>query len=280
MTAPELSLVLPAYNEAWRLPPYLAAIRAYASRTWGPGGYEVIVVDDGSTDGLIEQLGLWQKTWPELRLLRQDVNQGKGAAVRRGMLAARGRRWLLADADGATPIEEETRLRQALDGGADLAIGCRLGVQRQVQRRLTGLAFSALACRLFGLRVRDTQCGFKMFTAEAGRRLFLLVEEAGYLFDLELLWWAERLGCHLAEVPIRWHEMAGSKVRLLRDGGRMLLGLMRLWRKLSKLEKVVLSREWRRDGAATTWTGKHVRPRSAGAAAALLAVGPAATESR
>ncbi len=234
-----LSLVLPAYNEAGRLPPYLAAVREHFDRRYGEG-YEVIVVDDGSGDGLVPLLARSAADWPQLRWLRHPHNQGKGAAVRTGILAAEGQLVMFADADGATPIEEERRLAEAIDGGAALAIGSRLvaaeGVARSRSplRGLAGRLFAAVARRLVGLAVRDTQCGFKMFRRDVGRHLFSLARENGYLFDLEVLALAERFGYKVAELPIRWSEVPGGHLSLARELPRIAVDLCRLRRRLRR----------------------------------------------
>jgi dolichyl-phosphate beta-glucosyltransferase len=233
----ELSLVIPAYNEAHRLPPYLAAVRSYLDARYRDG-YEVLVVDDGSNDGLGELLVQAASQWPRLRTLKHAQNQGKGAAVRTGVLAASGARILFADADGATPIEEEARLAEAIQNGADLAVGSRLvaaaGVERSRSwaRGLAGRLFAAVARRLLGLAVRDTQCGFKMFRAEAAQRLFSLAREPRYLFDLEVLALAAKLGYRIAEVPVRWKEIAGGHLSLVREVPKVLRDLWRLYRRL------------------------------------------------
>jgi hypothetical protein len=140
----------------------------------------------------------------------------------------------VADADGSAPIEEESKLRAAIRDGADLAVGSRLlrgsrsRTPRGRLRAASGLAFSWVVRRLFGLTVRDTQCGFKMFRRMVVQRLLPACKETGYLIDVEFLAWAHRLGYQVAEVPITWGEVAGSKVRLVRDGVRMLRGLLRL----------------------------------------------------
>jgi dolichyl-phosphate beta-glucosyltransferase len=229
----QVSVVIPAYNESKRLPPYLAAIRAYfqAAR---PLDYEVIVVDDGSGDGLSEHVGRVAAGWPQLSVLRHTCNQGKGAAIRTGVLAASGGLILLADADGATPIEEEAKLRSAIGRGADIAVGSRLAAaagvtrSRACHRRLFGRAFAWLARRLLALPVRDTQCGFKMLRRGAGQRLIPLCREPGYLLDLELLAWARALRYRVAEVAVSWAEVPGSKLRLVRDGWAMFRGLWRI----------------------------------------------------
>ena len=233
------SLVLPAYNEAARLPPYLESIRKHLENRY-PGNYEVIVVDDGSGDRLVELLERRAEGWPELRWIVHPQNRGKGAAVRTGMLAARGRLVLFADADGATPIEEQQRLAAAVAGGADLVIGSRLVAdagtrqKRGLLRGLAGRVFAALARRLLGLSVRDTQCGFKMFRSEAAGRIFEQVEEPGYLFDLEVLALAARLGYQTVEVAVNWREVPGGHMRLVRGLPRILLDLWRLRRRVGR----------------------------------------------
>ncbi len=228
-----LSLILPAYDEAARLPPYLAAVRPYLDGRYGDR-YEVIVVDDGSGDGLTQLLATAAADWPQLRWLRHAANCGKGAAVRSGILASCGALLLFADADGATPIEEEAALAAAIRAGADLAVGSRLlaGAGRRRARRwfrgLAGRLFSAVARRLLGVSVRDTQCGFKMFRGEAGRKLFALVHEPRYLFDLEMLVLAQRLGLKTVEVPISWNEVPGGHFHLVRELPRIARDLYKL----------------------------------------------------
>jgi dolichyl-phosphate beta-glucosyltransferase len=238
----QLSLVLPAYNEALRLPPYLEEVRKYLDAHYG-SHYEVIVVDDGSADGLAQVLAGWSRDWPQLRSIRHPHNQGKGAAVRTGMLAAGGARLLFADADGATPIAEESRLAAAIAGGAHLAVGSRLiaaaGMRRSRlwRRALLGRLFAAVSRRQFRLPIRDPQCGFKMFRREAGQRLFSLLREPGFLFDLELLVLARQLGYPTVEVPINWREIGGGHFHPACSSIRILAGLWRLRRRLLK-EKV------------------------------------------
>jgi dolichyl-phosphate beta-glucosyltransferase len=232
-----LSLVLPAYNEASRLPPYLASIHRHLQRRYGDR-YEVIVVDDGSDDGLDRVLEQTAAGWPQLRWIRHAQNQGKGAAVRTGMLAARGQLVLFADADGATPIEEESRLAAVCRAGADLAVGSRLvaaaGARRSRNwlRGLAGRVFAMLARRLLGLSVRDTQCGFKMFRGEVARHVFSLVRERGFLFDLEVLGLARRLGYTMVEVPIDWAEVPGGHFSPARQLPKLLADLWRILRRL------------------------------------------------
>jgi len=234
------SLIIPAYNEAQRLPPYLGAVRPYLEQEFA-GSYEVIVVDDGREDGRADLLQEMATSWRELNLVRHAENQGKGAAVRTGMLAAKGDFLLFADADGAAPIEEERRLRETIEAGADLAVGSRLvdgaSVTRSPSRALLGRAFAGLARCLLQLPVRDTQCWFKMFRGESGRRLFGLVEENGYLFDLEVLVLAGRLGLAISEVPIKWSDVPGSKLHMSREAVRIVRGVWRLRRRSTIMKR-------------------------------------------
>jgi dolichyl-phosphate beta-glucosyltransferase len=232
---PSLSLVLPAYHEAQRLPPYLALVQTHLAAHY-PDRHEAIVVDDGGGDALEAALAPLAAGWPQLRVIGHAENQGKGAAVRTGMLAAAGDLLLFADADGATPIEEEARLAAAIAAGADLAVGSRLlpgeGVRRERhwRRAAAGRLFAAVARRALGLTVRDPQCGFKMFRRDVARRLFAEQREPRFLFDLELLVRAERLGCRVAEVPVCWHEVPGGHFHMFRSLPRVLAGLWRLRR--------------------------------------------------
>ncbi|GDX81078.1 glycosyl transferase [Deltaproteobacteria bacterium] len=225
MTCP-LSVILPAWNEAERLSATIEEVRAFLS-AHAPGG-EIVVVDDGSSDGtpaLARRLGA--------RVLVHPENRGKGAAVRTGMLAAEGELRLFCDVDLSTPMEEAVRLREALEGGAAVALGSRMisgaTVTRARQRRRAALSvvFNQLI-RELAPGVSDTQCGFKMFTAEAANLLFRRGRIDRYAFDVELLLIARHHHLRVDEVPIRWAEADSSRVRLLHDGARMLVDLARI----------------------------------------------------
>lgn len=227
-----ISIVIPAYNELGRLPAYLQHVRTHCQAAFG-GEYEVVVVDDGSTDGLGDYLDRTAEGWDELSVVRHATNQGKGAAVRTGMLSGRGELLLFADADGATPIGEETKLRHTIERGADVAIGSRVGegaaVERSWSRAVQSWVFRRVVQRSLPMPIADTQCGFKMFRRDVGRQLFSACDEDGYLFDLFVLRLALRLGYKVEEVPVAWHDVAGSRLRPVRDP-------MAMWRGLRQLE--------------------------------------------
>ena len=220
------SVVIPAFNEERRLPPYLEGVAAYFD---GRGeSYEVVVVDDGSTDATSARVRDLARAYPAIRVERFDENHGKGYAVRAGMRAARGTLRLMADADGATPIAEIRRLEKAIEQGADLAVGSRAlrdrSVARQVRahRQLVGTVFNLIVRTLGVWHVTDTQCGFKLLRGEVAAELFREVRTDGFGFDVELLLLAQRRGYRIVEVPINWVDQPGSRVSVIKEGPRML----------------------------------------------------------
>jgi dolichyl-phosphate beta-glucosyltransferase len=228
MSAPRLSVVIPAYNEAARLPRTLGLVNAYLGRQGTD--YEIVVVDDGSTDGTTERAQ--EAGGPRLAVLRHEPNRGKGYAVRRGMLAARGDLRLMTDADLSTPIEDLARLEAALGSGHDVAVGSRAVAGANVEvhqpwyREAMGRFFNLLV-RLVALPgLQDTQCGFKLFTAAAAEAAFKDACLDGFSFDVEALYIARRRGFRIAEVPVTWRNDAATRVGLLRGG----LAFLDLWR--------------------------------------------------
>lgn len=222
---PALSLVIPALNEARRLGPTVRDAVAFLRTRGDP--FELLVVDDGSRDGtsaLVRQLA---EAAPEVRLIRLAANQGKGLAVRTGIVNSQGSLVLFADADGATPIAELTRLEAALTAGADVAIGSRAlhsaetVVRARVYRRVMGRAFHALVRSLTVRGIGDTQCGFKLFRGAAAHDLFSRMRMTGFSFDVEVLLMAQRQGYRIAEVPVNWTHQPGSRISLVRDSLRM-----------------------------------------------------------
>ena len=228
MVAPRIdwSVVIPAYNEAARLPAYLKDVIAYFEAR--DVLFEVLVVDDGSADGTAERVREISAGRGFIGVHALPVNRGKGAAVREGMRRTTGALKLMADADGATPIAEVERLEAALARGADIAVGSRVlrdpSVVRQTRlhRKLSGHVFNFIVRRLGVSAVVDTQCGFKLFRRAAADELFGALATDGFGFDVELLLLAQRRGYRVAEVPINWTDQPGSKVGVLTDGPRML----------------------------------------------------------
>jgi dolichyl-phosphate beta-glucosyltransferase len=221
----QLSIVVPAYDEARRLAPTLRAILDYARRRCLV--FEVIVVDDGSRDDTMGVVRRLQGEAPELRLIRLAANHGKGYAVRAGILNAVGALVLFADADGATPIAELARLEAALALGADVAIGSRarsaedVRVRKKWYRHVVGRAFHFLVERLTVRGFRDTQCGFKLFRGPVAHALFSRMRMDGFSFDVEALLMARLQSYRVAEVPVNWTHQPGSRINLALDSVRM-----------------------------------------------------------
>ena len=229
---PDISIIIPAYNEERRLPTTLASILDYC-RTRAETSFEVIVVDDGSTDGTSEVVREFEAASPEVKLLVYGSNRGKGYAVRFGVMNARGRLLLYNDADGATPIEEIARLEHAIARGADIAIGSRAMFSKDTTvetvwyRKYTGRVFNGVVNLLLVPGIADTQCGFKLFKREAAVNLFSRQQAERFSFDVEVLFLARKAGFKIFEVPINWCNIPGSKVNLLRDSVHMFLDLVR-----------------------------------------------------
>ena len=220
------SVVIPAYNEAMRLPAYLKEVVAYFDGR--DQSYEVVVVDDGSRDATADCVRELARLHPSVRLHALPENRGKGCAVRTGMTVASGALRLMADADGGTPIVEVKRLEAAMQAGADLAVGSRalpdpsVVVRARTHRKLSGQVWSRLVRALGVSGVVDTQCGFKLFRGPVADDLFRPLRTEGFGFDVELLLLARRRGYRIVEVPINWTDQPGSKVGVLKDGPRML----------------------------------------------------------
>lgn len=228
---PHLSVVIPAYNEERRLGDSLRRILAYLEAQQYE--WEVIVVDDGSADAtgrMSEEIG---RGYP-CRVVRNEPNRGKGYSIRRGMLEARGRYRLFSDADLSTPIEELDKFWPAVNDGCGMVIGSRalpesdLEVRQPFYREMMGRVFNLLVRLLLVGGIRDTQCGFKLFTAEAAQAIFPRQTLQGFAFDVELIVLARRAGFKVAEVPVRWINSPASRVSAWRDSTRMFFDLLAL----------------------------------------------------
>lgn len=228
VTNVELSIIIPAFNEEARLPGTLRRIADYL-RAKGLE-FEMLVVNDGSSDGTAAAAESFRAEFPALRVLSNETNRGKGYSVRRGMLEARGRLVLFTDADLSAPIEEAGKLFPALENH-DIAIGSRaidrsLIFARQSRfRELAGQFFNLLVRLILRLSFVDTQCGFKIFRREPCRIIFEQQRIERFGFDPELLYLARRHGLRAAEIPVRWAHSPATKVHMLRDSTRMFLDI-------------------------------------------------------
>jgi len=229
-----LSIVIPAFNEGQRLGATLDAVLGYL-RDAHFEDPEVLVVDDGSTDDTVAVVERFRATHPEVRLLRNPGNRGKGYSVRHGMLEASGDWILFTDADLSAPIEELARLLDAAaPRQAAVAIGSRaldrslIGVHQSWFRENAGRIFNLLVRLSAGLPFADTQCGFKLFRRDAARQVFRRLRLERFGFDVEALYLARKLGFKAVEVPVRWSHSEGTKVRMLSDSLNMFLDLARI----------------------------------------------------
>ena len=223
---PDYSIVIPAYNESARIPATLEQVVAcIRERGWDA---EVIVVNDGSTDRTAEVVRDFARTAPEVRLVENPGNRGKGYSVRSGMLQALGETVMFTDADLSSPIEEAERLFAAIAAGADIAIGSRwLKSSRQTQRQplyrqVFGRCFNGVTRLIMGLPFADTQCGFKAFTRNAAQTVFQLQTIERWGFDPEILFIALKRGFRVVEVPVSWGHDERTRMSYIKDGAKML----------------------------------------------------------
>ncbi len=222
MSSVDLSIVVPAYNEEHRVLPTLERLHAFLAAQ--PLTWEIVVVDDGSTDRTCGVVALAMARIPNLVLVRQSPNRGKGAAVRRGMLAARGAVRVMCDADGSMAPDQLPRLLAPIARGeAAIAIGSRYapGASTDAQQPWWRVAWSRIANKMVQRAlvpgIRDTQCGFKAFTAPVAIELFRVARIDGWAFDLEILALARRAGITVAEVGVAWRDDRRSRVNPLKD---------------------------------------------------------------
>ncbi len=227
-----LSVIIPAYNEESRIPDTLRAISGYLANNFGE--YEIIVVNDGSSDStasVVETLG---RELGNIFLISYPANMGKGYAVRRGVLSSKKSLLLICDADLSTPIQEYGKLEPFLDNGFDIAVGSRglrdsdIAVRQPWYRERMGRIFNVFVRVLAVGGIKDTQCGFKLFKGDAARSLFGRSCIDGFAFDAEILFLAGRMGYKIKEVPVRWLNSPDSRVRIMRDPIKMFLELFRI----------------------------------------------------
>jgi dolichyl-phosphate beta-glucosyltransferase len=232
----QLSVVIPVYNEEGRIGASLERVWNYLRGSSGSGGFEIIVVDDGSRDCTGTVVEQFMSRAPEVRLIRLPMNRGKGAAVRAGMMAAAGEAVLFSDADLSTPIELVEDALKLFREGCDVVIGSRalaesrILVRQSPLRQSLGRLFNRLIRSWLRVPFRDTQCGFKLFRREAALAVFRRARIDGFAFDVEVILLARRLGYLVREMPVRWINDPDSRVTLMRHPAQMLVDLWRIRR--------------------------------------------------
>lgn len=234
-----ITIIIPAYNEELRIHTAITDVtQAFASSVIpGDGAYELIVVDDGSTDRTVSMVRTIKDA--PIKILTGEPNRGKGYAVRRGLDAAKGKLALIIDADGSAPIRELRKLLAAIDAGADIAIGSRglhastIPIPQGKMRQTSGKIFNGML-RFLGLTpFQDTQCGFKLIQMERFRPVLSSLTMNGFAFDVELLYRAKKAGLKISEVPITWSNDAATRVTFWRGPVRMAWDI--LWFRLKTL---------------------------------------------
>lgn len=226
------SLIIPAYNESNRIRPTLDQILKHIEEQHWQA--EVLVVNDGSQDNTAEIVQEYGRTHPQVQLIENGRNRGKGFSVRNGMLHARGDVCLLSDADLSSPITESQKLFDAIAQGADIAIGSRwlqaeLQTERQpLYRQLFGRIFNLLLRIVLGLDFKDTQCGFKAFRREAAQQVFSSQKIERWGFDPEILFLARQFGFRVVEIPVQWAHSAGTRLHPFKDGLLMGTEILRI----------------------------------------------------
>jgi glycosyltransferase involved in cell wall biosynthesis len=223
---PQLTIIVPSFNEERRLPPSLEKIAAYVNASGRRT--EVLVVDDGSTDRTAEVAGSFANRIANLRVLKNGENRGKGYSVRHGMIEAKGENVLFTDADLSAPIEQADQLLDALDQ-YDVAIGSRavdrslITVHESLFREFAGIVFNRIVRIVLWLPFVDTQCGFKAFRRERCRIIFEQQRIERFGFDPELLYLARHHGLKSTEIPVRWAHSPATKINMLRDSILMFI---------------------------------------------------------
>ena len=236
---PFVSIIIPAYNEVCRLEASIRALREYlGSARWS---HEIILVVEKSSDGTLELAHRLTDRHPAFTVIGHEVQRGKGYAVRKGMLRARGEIAFFMDADLSTPLPEMERFltRFATPPQVDVLVGNRRHPQSAILkrqafiRRKMGQTFNALLRTIGGIQLADTQCGFKAFRRDAREAIFSHQTIDGFAFDVEVLMLVGRLGFVVEDMPVQWSNADGSKVRMVRDSFRMLFDALRIRRRLA-----------------------------------------------
>ena len=225
-------MVIPAYNEEPNLAQTLQDISSYLARQ--NYAYEVIVVNDGSSDKTREIAVKNSCLFKEFNVLDNPANRGKGSAVKNGVLSAKGKLVLFMDADNSTRINQLAKLIESINSGFDIAIGSRripgaeIGIPQPLRRRILGNFYIWLSRLLLGTKVRDFNCGFKLFTGNAANLIFPKLTRDDWSFDSELIFLSDKLRLKLKEVPVKWQDKRTSKVKPLQDGIKSFLSLFKI----------------------------------------------------
>jgi glycosyltransferase involved in cell wall biosynthesis len=244
LSEPQFSFILPAYNEALRLPQTLGLLREFfGGPAWSARSYEVLIVVEHSTDGTLDLAREATAEQANFHVIDNRIHRGKGYAVRSGMRQARGAISFYMDADLSVPLEEiETFIAHfEANPGHQVLLGSRQHPASRIERRQSllrqsmGKIFNRILRSLSLLPFRDTQCGFKAFRAEAAREIFALQTLDGFAFDVEVLLLAQTLGYRITELPVRWLNSPESKVRILRDSFGMLLDAITVRRRVGRI---------------------------------------------
>lgn len=228
----DISVVIPAFNESKRLPIFLDELIGYCKKSQKI--YEIIIVDDGSTDATARTALKFQREFRALSVYKLGRNRGKGYAVRYGLFRSRGQICLFMDADGSAPPQEIERNLPFLDQGYDIFVGSRVlrDPDRELRvarhRKAIGIVFNFLVQKILSIRIKDTQCGFKMFKREIIEPLFSRMSIHRFGFDLEILCLARKMGYRIKEGPVSWRHVKGSKINLLLDSVRMLVNILQV----------------------------------------------------
>jgi glycosyltransferase involved in cell wall biosynthesis len=232
MSYPQLSIVIPAYNESGRLDDALERVTScVAQQGWDA---EVLVVDDGSKDSTAAIVQRWMVNHPRLHLIQNPGNRGKGYSVRNGLLQAAGEIVMFTDADLSAPMEEAERLIAAINDGADVAIGSRWldrtrqTIHQPLYRQFFGRCFNWITRTVMGLPFKDTQCGFKAFRRSVAQVIFRLQTIERWGFDPEILFIARKLKYVIREVPVTWGHDERTRISYLKDGMKMLEDMTRI----------------------------------------------------
>lgn len=226
----EISLVIPAFNEENRIGNTLRKVVDYCREKFSR--YEVIVVDDCSADGISDIASKYKDEG--VRVVRNEVNRGKGYSIKRGVLEAKHSLVLFSDSDLATPIEELDKFIEYMESGFDVVIASRnmreshIMVKQPLYRQAMGKIFPLLVNLLVLPGFRDTQCGFKLFKTSEAKKIFPLQSLDGFGFDVEILFIAQKMGLRIKEAPVTWIDKEGSKVSPVRDAVKMLLDLVKI----------------------------------------------------